>query len=400
VVRAAGLSHGQLKAAYYGLTAVSTLASNYYFNFLFFFLRDRFGFGDRQNLWVSALHGGIYVFSAWQCGKFAERRGFHLSLKVGFAGLFVCMLLNGVFMSATGIVLALAAYSVVLLFIWPALEALVTENEPPGRVPHMIGLFNSVWSLTGAVAYFTGGPLYDWLGAGAVFAIPAVAFLAQFAFVLWLGDQTVTPLPVVHGAATAHHSARLPPQSVPPQTFLKLAWLANPLAYVAIYTLLAVVPGLADKLGLSPSQAGVFCAIWMFARFASFIVLWRWTAWHYRFSWLAGAYAILGITFATMLMSERLWIIVLAQVGFGLSVGLIYYSSLFYSMDVGDARAEHGGLHEAAIGAGVFAGPAIGAASLQLFPHVANAAAIGVTAVLAAGFIPILMIWQRGKTSA
>ncbi len=42
---------------------------------------------------------------------------------------------------------------------------------------------------------------------------------------------------------------------------------------------------------------------------------------------------------------------VVAQIAFGISVGLIYYSSLFYSMDVGETKGEHGGLHEAMIGA-------------------------------------------------
>ena len=34
------------------------------------------------NLFVSALHGFIYIFAAWQCGKFAQRRGLLTSLKV------------------------------------------------------------------------------------------------------------------------------------------------------------------------------------------------------------------------------------------------------------------------------------------------------------------------------
>ncbi len=77
----------KLQLGYYSLTALNTLASSYYFNYLFFFLRDQFGFGDRENLWVSALHGLLYALAAWQCGKFAQRRGCLTSLKVGFAGL-------------------------------------------------------------------------------------------------------------------------------------------------------------------------------------------------------------------------------------------------------------------------------------------------------------------------
>jgi hypothetical protein len=51
-----------------------------------------------------------------------------------------------------------------------------------------------------------------------------------------------------------------------------------------------------------------------------------------------------------------------------MAVGLIYYSSLFYSMDVGETKGEHGGIHEAAIGAGSATGPAMAAAALVFFP--------------------------------
>ena len=60
--------------------------------------------------------------------------------------------------------------------------------------------------------------------------------------------------------------------------------------------------------------------------------------------------------------------LIVAQVIFGLAVGLIYYSSLFYSMDVGESKGKRGGIHEAAIGVGVFTGPAVGVTALHLFP--------------------------------
>ena len=46
-----------------------------------------------------------------------------------------------------------------------------------------------------------------------------------------------------------------------------------------------------------------------------------------------------------MVRSEPL-VIVVAQIAFGMGCGLIYYSSLFYSMDIREAKAEHGGLQE------------------------------------------------------
>ena len=388
----------QIKNGYFAVAALNTYATTCFFYYLFFLLRDRFGFGNRENLWISALYGFIYTFSAWQCGRFAQRRGYLTSLKLGLGGLTVLMIAGALLDSIAGVVGVLIGYSVVLLFTWPALEALVSEKETQAGVQHMVGVYNCTWATSAAIAYFTGGKLYDSLGRTAVFGIPAAIFLAQFLFVLWLvprarNVRAVVPAPVSlephHPEAAAFH------QPVRPQVFLKMAWLANPFAYVAINTLFAVMPGIAEKLGLSATQVGLFCSVWLFSRLAAFALLWRWNGWHYKFRWLGMSYVVLVGTFMLLLLASQLWLVILAQVFFGFATGLIYYSSLFYSMDVGDTKGEHGGLHEAAIGAGTFIGPAVGAAALQFLPGVPNAGAYAVTGLLVAGLGGL--IWLRLK---
>ncbi len=66
-------------------------------------------------------------------------------------------------------------------------------------------------------------------------------------------------------------------------------------------------------------------------------------------------------------------------------------------MDVGDASAEHGGFHEAAIGAGIFAGPAVGAVSLQFLPQDASAGAYAVTGFLLLGLAGLLFLWRTQR---
>jgi predicted MFS family arabinose efflux permease len=366
------MTQRQLKTGYFTLAALNTLANCYFFNYLFFFLHDHFGFGNRENLWVSALYGFIYIFSAWQCGKFAQRRGFLASLRLGFIGLTMLMVAGGLLDSLLGILCVLACYSIVLLFTWPAFEALVSENETRSGMQHMVGVYNCTWSAAAALAYFTGGTLYDRFERVAVFWIPAAIFFGQFVFLSWLSrharNVSESPEKPVEAPKPDPEPAAFQ-QPVNPQGFLKMAWLANPFAYVAMNTLLAVMPGIAQKLALSPTKVGLFCSIWFFGRLVAFAVLWRWAGWHYRFRWLLIAFVTLIASFMCLLLSRQLSVFVVAQVFFGLATGLIYYSSLFYSMDVGEASAEHGGLHEAAIGAGVFAGPAVGAAALQFLPH-------------------------------
>jgi predicted MFS family arabinose efflux permease len=392
----------RLKACYYGLTAFNTIASQYYFSYLFFFLRDRFGFGNRGNLLVAALHGSIYIVAAWNGGRFAERRGYLTSMAVGFGGLALCMAISSRLDSAVALLAMVVPYTLVLLLIWPAVEALVTDHEPAHRIPHMVGVYNLTWSTATALAYFSGGPMYEWLGRTAVFVVPGSMFFASFLFVLWLRPRAVVVMatwPPVAAEPAHHPEAQAFTQRVPPQTFLRLAWIANPFAYMAMYTVLAVMPDLALRLGLSPSRVGLFCSVWFFSRVVAFAGLWAWPGWHYRFRWMVTAFLVIIVGFTAILLAPSLWIIVVAQVFFGLAAGLIYYSSLFYAMDVGEAKGEHGGLHEAAIGIGICAGPLVGSLSLQFFPQAAAASAVAVSGLLAVGCTALVLVWAKARSA-
>jgi predicted MFS family arabinose efflux permease len=388
------MTQRQLKNCYFAITALNTIATCYFSTYIFFFLHGRFGFGDRENLGVSALYGFIYIFSAWQCGKFAQRRGYLTSLKVGFAGLGLVMIGGAFSDSIPGMLLVVAGYSVVLLFTWPALEALVSENETRSGVQEKVGVYNCTWAAAAAFAYFTGGRLYDWSNRGAVFWIPAAIFFLELAFVFYLARKAQSTHPAVSAPETMPGTPHPEPaaftQPVSPKTFLKMAWVANPFAYVAVNTLIAVLPDLAQKFALSATQAGLIVSVWSFGRLVAFAILWKWTGWHYRFRWLLTSFIVLVATFTTILLAAQLWLVVVAQILFGFAVGLIYYSSLFYSMDAGDAKGEHGGFHEAAIGVGMFAGPAVGAISLQYLRNYPNADVLAVGGLLACGLVGLI----------
>jgi hypothetical protein len=182
------------------------------------------------------------------------------------------------------------------------------------------------------------------------------------------------------------------------KAFLRMAWLANPFSYIAGNTLIAVMPEVAARLELTTTLAGFCCSVWFFARLGTFALLWLWPDWHYRFRWLLAAYVALIVAFAAITIVPSLAVVVAAQLVFGGAVGLIYYSSLFYSMDVGETKGEHGGIHEAAIGLGNFAGPAVGATSLYFLPQAANAGVLAVTVLLVCGLGGLVGIWHKTRT--
>lgn len=376
----------RLKFGYFTLEALNSFAATFFLYYLFFLARDEFHFTSRGNLYLTALHGGVYLVSSWLGGKFAQRFGYFTALKLGFGGMIAALLPGLLVPGVIGQILALALWTVPLCFIWPTLEALITEGEDFHGTARMVGIYNVVWSASSAVAYCVGGWLWDQFGRGGLYGITIGFMTLQLALAFWLERAARTvPRPVKPVEPAHQPEAVALQQTIPPGRFLQMAWLANPFSYVAINTVCAVIPQLAERFQLTPTQSGVFCSLWFYVRTGAFILLWQWTGWHYRFRWLLAAFLGLIIGFVALLLATQLWVVIAAQMIFGVATGLIYYSSLFYSMDAGDTKGEHGGLHEAAIGAGICGGPLLGALALSVAPATPNAGAYAVTALLVLG---------------
>lgn len=365
----------------YLLEGLNSFGVVIYFNYLYFYFRDWYGFDNQRNLELAAFIGLIYTFASWQAGRFAARFGYFTALKWGFWIMAVGLLAGAQVHTAAAAVALACVINVGMCLIWPTLEALVSEGAVAADA---VGVYNITWAGTNALAYFIGGTLIEKYGYKCIFYLPFAIMLVQIELACRL--QKHRPPVAAGGPATLHKPDPRRPSSAQAKSFQHMAWLANPFAYIAINTLLAVMPGVAARFHLSPMLAGFACSLWCFVRLGMFVVLWSWTGWHYRFTGLAAAYGLLVLSFATILLTPVLWVLIAAQVGFGVAIGLIYYSSLFYSMDASDSNSEHGGIHEAAIGVGNCVGPAVGAASLQFLPQIQNSGALAVSVLLLGGF--------------
>ena len=405
----------RLKTGYFILEALNSAATVFYFYYFYFYMEKMFGFGNKANLCLAVLNGGTYALCAWGAGRFAQRFGYFTALKIGFGVMVGALGVGSQLQSAPGQILVMVVAVAGLCFTWPTLEALVSEGESRAGLQQMVGIYNAVWAATGAVAYFTGGAMLDRLGLRSLFYVPMVLLIAELALTSWLADRVRRTRDRSGGLGSSPSNldrtgiptpaAATPPAEIHPQSpararsFLRMAWLANPFAYVGINTLVAVMPGIARHLELSTMLAGFWGSLWCFARVGTFVGLWLWPGWHYRFRWLLAAYLALVCAFITILLAPNLPVLVAAQMVFGGAVGLIYYSSLFYSMDISETKGEHGGIHESAIGLGNCAGPAVGAAALQFLPQYSHSAALAVTLLLLCGLGGLAAIWWSGRDS-
>jgi MFS family permease len=384
------------RTIFFVLEGLNAFATTYFGNYIYFLLRDRFHFGQLGSLSAAALGGLVYTLASWQGGRFAQRFGYFTSLKVGLVSMIVCLAMGAIIPSLPMVLLAFAVWMGAMCFTWPALEALVCDNVSDGDLRKNIGIYNLVWSGAMAVMCFVGGKLYEVLGQDSIFWLPPLIHGGQYLIVVWLGKDLIHAAPALpQAAASCGTEPAVLERSISPRTFLRMAWLAIPFSYIGITTVIAVIPILSETLGLSTAQAGLFFSIWMFVRLGTFLVLWQWTGWHYHFGWLLGGFVGLTASFSLLLLAGNFGLVVVAQIAFGISVGLIYYSSLFYSMDVGETKGEHGGLHEAMIGAGACVGPAVGVLGLCLTPGSPNASAYAVAAILACGLAGLIGLRMR-----
>jgi predicted MFS family arabinose efflux permease len=391
------MTQRQLKTGYFVLEGLNSFSTTFYFYYFYFFMQARFGFGNQTNLALAAGNGLVCTFAAWWGGRFAQRAGYFTALQLGFTIMIGALVAGLLWESAAGQIAMMLVTAIGMCFTWPTLEALVCEGESPAGLQRMVGIYNIVWAGTGALAYFVGGAVLDRLGLQSLHLVPLVILIMQLALTMWLGAQARTQ-PLCAAPIDSPGPVEMNPRPIArARGFLRMAWLANPFAYIAVNTLVAVMPGIAQRLGLSTTAAGFCCSLWCFARLGAFFGLWFWSGWHYKFRWLLSAYLALIAAFVVILTAPSLLVIVLAQLLFGLAIGLLYYSSLFYSMDVGETKGEHGGIHEAAIGLGNFVGPAVGAASLHFLPQYANSGAVAVSVVLLGGLGAIAWLRWSGN---
>jgi MFS family permease len=383
------------KILFYCIEFFCCYATVFYSNFLFFYMKSAFGFGETKNLLLAALNGLVYTFAAWQGGALAQRYGYIRSLYAGIIGMAAALAGGLLFHTAPAQILVFALWTVSVCFLWPALEALISKDAGD-KLPDLLGWYNVIWAGGGAIAYFTAGMLLERFGMQSLFILPLALLALPFFLVVVV---TIVARREKSRAIAGSVSARNH-KPADGKRFLHMAWLANPLSYVAINTLIPLIPSISSKLGLSTAMAGITCSIWMFSRLGAFVILRHWTGWHYRFGWLAGAFGLMAICFTTLISSPTMILFIVAEIGFGTSIGLIYYSSLYYSMNASEAsenQGAHGGLHEAMIGAGLFVGPACGASTLFFLPSVASAGAWSVCGLLAAGFSGLLYMGRSQK---
>lgn len=327
-------------------------------------------------------------------GRVIERYGCRASLKIGLVGVSAGALAGWLLPEGWNMLTAIVLVGCFQGFIWPAIEAALNRGEPQERVQHLVGMYNLGWSGASGLSFFITTPLMSEFGLRAMFALPLLLYLFNMLMVWrWLPDYD--SLPDEHHTVVDREGAVLTRQQR--HAFRLLGWIANPMAYVAINVTVTYNPVVAERIGVSFATASSWFSLWFYVRMAAFDLLRRWSGWHYRPNLLMASFITAMVAFSAMMMAPSLAVHLVAQVLFGLSIGLLYQSSLFYSMAGSEEKGTHGGFHESFIGLGIASGATLALVGDRVAPHTPGVSVVLVWALMGLGLVALWRIARAAR---
>jgi hypothetical protein len=251
---------------------------------------------------------------------------------------------------------------------WPIVESYLSAGRHGADMRAAIGVFNVVWTPATALALLLM-PIVGGARPLATLALSAVASLVA------LGATWALP---THPGAHAPDAAQAAVGREYPLLLRAVSWLL-PMSYVLCAVMSPLLPHRIAAVGVGRG-AGFVAGLWMVARFATLLTMWRTGFWHGRWETLALGVVALAAGLATILLAPSLPVLAAGLLVFGVGMGLTYCAAIYYSLSVGHAAVDAGGTFEALIGFGYFAGPLVGLGARAV---AAPAHATGATVALA-----------------
>ena len=362
-------------------------------------MKDRFGWGMRENFMLAAGQGLVYVPGALMAGWATRRLGRGGAICSAYGVLTLLALLAWRLAGlhgatwATLVAATLLAYTFVIGISWPILEGLVAAGDSR-CLARRLAAYNIVWPLAGAAAIAIEGTVITYWTQG-VFLIPAAMHLAALILML---PRLRQPAGQPEPQPTAH--AQPEPELLHKRTLaLWMSRTALPATYAVIYGLMPLMPFLSTIRALDTAKQTAVASVWLWARLLSFILLAMGSWWHTRPRVLLWAAVLMLVAFFGMTLPPTngrspgidLASMVLWQAVLGGALGMIYSASLYFGMVLSEGSTEHGGYHEALIGLGWVLGPLAGVAAQQLKPGEVWAGVAAVGAVIGLSVLVVLV---------
>lgn len=339
-------------------TFLASVSGGAFWSAIFFVTAHAFAFSSARNLALASVMGVAYIGGALASGPVTRKLAHWASVRAVMIGAlwtwgaFACVPLLLAPTWEPSLWIAALGGSVTSALVWPMMESYLTAGRHGTAMRQAMGRYNLTWTSSVAVPLLLMPLVARWnvlacLGLSAVFNLVSGLIVTTFA------------------AHPAHHDETSSQQSLGreyPYLARATTWLL-PCSYIICSALSPVLPSVLRDLGMAATAAPVWASTWMVARFCTLVVLWRSSFWHGRWPPLLVGAGALFAGAAVALLAPWPWLCVCGLAAFGCGMGVLYYTSLYYSMSVGQAQVDAGGKFEALVGVGYVVGPVLGLVS-------------------------------------
>ncbi len=336
---------------------------------------------------VPAIGSVIYIAFTLLSGRWSDRLGRTGLCLAGNAMLILFTLLVYRCGSVAQLLALVPLMGIGKALYWPVVEASVADLSGPARLTHNIGRFNVAWSAGKASGFLLSGLLLARYGfrptflAGTVLVILAFLFLPKGRLALPVTVDLAQP--GVGGRALQVPAAKR-------RAFRNMGWLANLAANGVAAVLVSQLPAWFVDRSWSENRFGLFLALVFLTQTFCFLLLAGRVRFIYSARRLLGPQVVAGVPLVILpWLPTWGWYGAFALL-LGVSFGVSYASSIYYSLHTERGKGMNAGIHEALVGAGGFLPPLLAGLLAR------GVGWLGAPYLLAAGWLLLALLGQYG----
>jgi MFS family permease len=286
---------------------------------------------------------------------------------------------------------------------WPSIEARITDGAEGREMTRRLGIFGIAFSVGLLLGYPLGGWLHDKVSPRTPFYV--AAGFGVLLFVMFAAVFRRDPTHDGHKVEEVTDDDPNNSASVPApmrRAFLWASWLGNAVAYGAVgilrnmFTRFVSLDTTEGGLGFTGLEAGVIAGAICAAMLCMFVILGKYHFWHYRFRYLAGAQLMMLLGAVIFATASTMPLLVAGALLFGAGSGVVYMSSIYYSLAGKSERAGQSGLHEGIICFG-WSGGMVVVAAVSAFVVAQRAPYWVCVGLLVAGAAAQGWLWLRAR---
>lgn len=285
--------------------------------------------------------------------------------------------------SLTQLLLIFPFTGLTLSAFWPPFEAWIGEREDGRPLERRVRMFNLSWASGVTIGYAISGYMQE-----LNYQIPFYfASIGSF-----IGMAILSFQPKLAKSEDTHNSEiYMDNDSINQQKltkkFLHISWIAIFFTWVSLGVLRYIFPKLITELGMTARIYGLLMLAWSGTQVILFYVFGSTKKWHYKFPILIGFQILGSIGFVIIYLTNTIQFWIIALMFFGMQTGMVYFSSMYYSLCGHADRGNKSGWHESILSSGGLVGPFVAGA-------LANYVSVKSPYIFSAMIIPVGLIIQ------